>query len=518
MHGSVLGIFALGIVNRAEVAGRDVLEVGSLDVNGSVRPILAAHHPRSYLGVDVVDGPGVDLVLDAKQLAETFGPDSFDIVVCCETMEHVDDWQAVMVNLVEVLRPGGALIITTRSVGFAYHHPPDTFRYTQASFAAMAGRFALDVRILVDDPEFPGVFVKYRKPADWARPECYDLDDVPGITRTPLPVKVLGLPGYPDGTAYYRFSQPFTELLRRGHNVHIPGPAVEFIDTPLAADADVVVQQRAHTPDAWARLARLAGGPALIYETDDHILAPDPSGLDGWLDPDLRAATLGCLRAADLVTTSTELLAEALRAHTDAEVVVLPDCVEAALLTVDPTRHHNRDDPDREPVVWWAGANNHLQDMMVLHEPMRYLAEDRFDLHLMGRDFRPLLGGRGRYTRWRDDIWAYYRTIDADIGLIPLVDTPFNRTRAPIKALELAALGVPVIASDVEPYRSFVIDGVTGYLARTPGQWVSRIRELVHDADARRELGAKARQLAAQWTIEEHWPRWAAAYERAASG
>ena len=42
-----------------------MLEVGSLNVNGSIRPMIESRGPRSYLGVDVLDGPGVDRVVDA---------------------------------------------------------------------------------------------------------------------------------------------------------------------------------------------------------------------------------------------------------------------------------------------------------------------------------------------------------------------------------------------------------------------------------------------------------------------
>src|SRR4249919_3876522 len=160
MHGSVLGFFAYGALQRSEVAGKDVLEVGSLDVNGTVRPFVQARGPASYVGVDVIAGPAVDVVCDATDLVERFGPDAFDVVISTEMLEHAADWQAAVANMVTALRPGGVLVVTTRSPGFAYHHPPDRWRFTQAAFSEILDRVGLERRVLMDDPEYPGVFCK----------------------------------------------------------------------------------------------------------------------------------------------------------------------------------------------------------------------------------------------------------------------------------------------------------------------------------------------------------------------
>jgi glycosyltransferase involved in cell wall biosynthesis len=57
--------------------------------------------------------------------------------------------------------------------------------------------------------------------------------------------------------------------------------------------------------------------------------------------------------------------------------------------------------------------------------------------------------------------------------------------------MEYAALGIPVIASDREPYRAFVLDGVTGYLVRHEHEWGKRLYELVNDEAMRVEMGAQ---------------------------
>jgi glycosyltransferase involved in cell wall biosynthesis len=92
------------------------------------------------------------------------------------------------------------------------------------------------------------------------------------------------------------------------------------------------------------------------------------------------------------------------------------------------------------------------------------------------------------------------------------VPSRFNRSKSHIKALEYAALGIPVIASDEAPYRDFVVDGVTGFLVRHDHEWALRLRDLVNDAAMRESMGAKAREHARQFSIKEGWKLWEQAY------
>src|SRR5688572_23760884 len=109
--------------------GARTLEVGSLDVNGTVRDVLAGAS-AAYHGVDIRPGAGVDEVLDVTRLAERFEPGAFDLVATTEMLEHCPDWQEALFQMLRVLRPGGLLVLTTRSPGFPLHdHPGDHWRF-----------------------------------------------------------------------------------------------------------------------------------------------------------------------------------------------------------------------------------------------------------------------------------------------------------------------------------------------------------------------------------------------------
>lgn len=165
-----------------DVSGKDILEVGSVNVNGSMRDVIEPLDPGSYMGVDIAAGPGVDQVCDIADLASRFGPESFDVVVCTEVFEHVRDWRGATHNLKEVLRPGGVLLLTTRSKGFPYHgYPHDFWRYEQYDIEVIFSDMTIESS--EPDPSRPGVFVKARRPKGFVerRFEDYALHSV--VTR-----------------------------------------------------------------------------------------------------------------------------------------------------------------------------------------------------------------------------------------------------------------------------------------------------------------------------------------------
>ncbi len=100
-------------------SGRRVLEIGSLDVNGTVRGLFC---DCAYTGIDVAPGPGVDVVAEGQDYAGA--SESFDTVISCEVMEHNPHWAATFDNMIRMTRPGGLVLMTCATTGRPEHGTP----------------------------------------------------------------------------------------------------------------------------------------------------------------------------------------------------------------------------------------------------------------------------------------------------------------------------------------------------------------------------------------------------------
>lgn len=93
-----------------------VLEVGSLDINGSIRDLFEG---CDYVGVDIGPGPGVDYVGRGEEL--TFSDGYFDTTVSGECFEHNPAWRETFLNMVRMTRPGGIVAFSCASFGRPEH-------------------------------------------------------------------------------------------------------------------------------------------------------------------------------------------------------------------------------------------------------------------------------------------------------------------------------------------------------------------------------------------------------------
>lgn len=102
-----------------------VLDVGSLDVNGSYRSLIEGKGWR-YVGLDIRLGGNVDVL--ASEFRYPFPDGCFDAVISGCTFEHVTavwDW---VDELARILKPGGLLAIVTHTHFPLHRFPVDCWR------------------------------------------------------------------------------------------------------------------------------------------------------------------------------------------------------------------------------------------------------------------------------------------------------------------------------------------------------------------------------------------------------
>ncbi|GAA1281296.1 hypothetical protein GCM10009634_26810 [Saccharothrix xinjiangensis] len=330
-------------------------------------------------------------------------------------------------------------------------------------------------------------------------------------------MKVFGWSADQAGCGWYRMRMPLDELARRGHETHVAEEMPrEWLDT-----CQVLIAQRICKPAAsrtWQRIAQHPARPLMVVELDDDLWSVPPSSrvaYEWFSKPEVQENLRQNIRVADLVTVSTEPLADVVREF-NPNVHVVPNAVPAGMLAMRPSERL-----DDRVVIGWGGSSTHVMDFADIGPKIVEYIAGRPDVlwHTVSgprqlmmqhmRWLRRLPSEQWRALDWCEDIWDYYCAIGTfDISTAPLVPHVFNRSKSPIKALEAAARGVPMVASDVGPYSEFVRHGETGLLVKHAHEWPRALRTLVLDPGMREEMGAAARLQAREHTIERRGDEW----------
>lgn len=155
MHDSVLRFVRTS--TRELGPGIEVLDVGAYDVNGSARTVFDGLE-HTYLGIDLNDGPGVDIAGDAHELDKLIDGRQFDVVLCLEMLEHDSAPWVTAAQLAWACRPGGVVLVTARGNGFPLHNEPDCFRFMEAGLRAVLEAGGLQVLRIQPDPQVSGWF------------------------------------------------------------------------------------------------------------------------------------------------------------------------------------------------------------------------------------------------------------------------------------------------------------------------------------------------------------------------
>ena len=101
---------------------RTCVEIGSQDVNGSIREIVNAS--ESYVGVDIELGKGVDFICPGELLEL---PDSWsEITISTECFEHAEAWQEILKNAIRMTKTDGMILITCAGIGREAHGTIDS--------------------------------------------------------------------------------------------------------------------------------------------------------------------------------------------------------------------------------------------------------------------------------------------------------------------------------------------------------------------------------------------------------
>lgn len=185
--------------------------------------------------------------------------------------------------------------------------------------------------------------------------------------------------------------------------------------------------------------------------------------------------------------------------------------------------------------IGWIGGYDwgHRESLTMLFFPALENLPFRFQLVLLGvvnktdiDDLQERFGNHGnivlkipRDINWLDEIEIQNRIAEFDIGIATLFDTPLLRSKSGIKAKQYLNNGVPVLSSDVAENNTVVIDGVNGYLCRSPGDFRQRLIEVGQmSEDEYMRMSRNARESVKNFNMEAYHRQFMEYYSKTVAG
>jgi glycosyltransferase involved in cell wall biosynthesis len=284
-------------------------------------------------------------------------------------------------------------------------------------------------------------------------------------------------------------------------------------DADAACDyrADIIATQR-HAVRNKAAAQRLAAhcrrfGITLLYDLDDDLIDV-PKAHPEYAELKPKAALVAeMLRVADAVWVSTDALRAKL-ARNGRSATLVPNALDERIWSANGVAPKRRSAGALR--ILYMGSATHDGDFAMVAPALAKLVEPslgRIAFDMVGVSARPdvpvwvnrrpmtvmaaasypgFVNWMTGHRQWEDGGW--------DIGIAPLIASPFNRCKSAIKTMDYAALGLPVLASDVPAFRGSLADGPGGMLvANTPAAWQAASAALIDDPRRRLALAKGAR-------------------------
>ncbi|AZN65670.1 glycosyl transferase family 1 [Acinetobacter johnsonii] len=152
---------------------------------------------------------------------------------------------------------------------------------------------------------------------------------------------------------------------------------------------------------------------------------------------------------------------------------------------------------DTIPTVVWIGSPSTIRYLQILHKPLQQLAQRiPFQLRVIGGEI-VIPGVNVHCLPWSEDT-EVENIASADVGVMPLLDSPWERGKCGYKLIQYMACGLPVVASPIGVNTEIVRADVNGYLASNANDWVYALEKLLLDVDLRKQMGQMGRQRVEQ--------------------
>lgn len=312
------------------------------------------------------------------------------------------------------------------------------------------------------------------------------------------------------GCGHYRVMQPFLAMQEAGLLDGAISTGLMQVTDLERYNPDTIVLQRQIGEErlqAMQRMQRFSQA-FKVYELDDYLPnMPLKSDTRANIPKDILRSLRSGLGFVDRFVVSTHALAEAF-SGLHAEIVVHQNRLPFSWWEGLKTQRRQ----GSKPRVGWAGGSSHRGDLELIVDVVRDLA-DEVEWVFFGmcpEALKPYVHEFHAGVQI-DEYPAKLAALNLDLGLAPLEHNLFNECKSNLRQLEYGACGIPIICTDIRPYREGQQAGLPVTLVKNRYKdWVDAIRMHINDLDATARMGDELQaKVLSDWMLEgEHLKRW----------
>lgn len=315
--------------------------------------------------------------------------------------------------------------------------------------------------------------------------------------NTPLLIVQVEPPQNTDGGDYfYRTHAPGMAMTKENGIYVINLTNQHRKKLEIMNHADILILKNICDPDILPLIRkRKSAGKLTVYEIADDLSALQPwnAVYPFYKNKENLMLVHRILSCCDALQVTVPELAR-LYGNLNANCEVFPNQV-FHVPPEKPEKKYNK------VIIGWGGSHGHMEDISEIADSLSkwIISQPNVCLHLMCSESIWNLFANLPKTKKRrflpGTIHDYYNFLQGiDIGIAPLKDTAFNRSRSDVKFLEYAVSGVVPVVAHLEPYLNSVNAGKTGFLFKNTVDLIDILNQLIESPQLSGNIAKAARQ------------------------
>ena len=256
----------------------------------------------------------------------------------------------------------------------------------------------------------------------------------------------------------------------------------------------------------WMEQILLQGIP-YVLDYDDAIFHNYDQHRNPWLRRLYGRRLDGLMAGAALVMAGNSYLAQRASDAGAPWVEVVPTVIDLAHYPLPEKRRVVDALNDKLPRIVWIGSPSTVRYLHLIREALQTVAKQHpFVLRVIGGGDFKLPGVTIEVVPWSEETETD-NIGDCKLGIMPLLDSPWERGKCGYKLIQYMACSLPVVASDVGVNRHIVTTGENGFLATTTEDWIAALRRLLGDSLLSAGMGeAGRRRVEQRYSLQQTCP------------